>query len=154
MDALNRSPSQEKEGDQQPSELPIVCEKGSSQEASDYVPPLVSETTQLSLLLLIIAALSFATGSRNKTYVGDRALSTYLEGASRPRTRRSQVRLFRGSTCRTLSTPMGVVRVQAHRWPEARAEQSDLEQGWHTLEKRGGRSSASPRQAAVSTALL
>jgi hypothetical protein len=70
MDVPNSTPDQEK-GEQQPSELPIVCEKDNSQEASDHVSPLVSETTQLSLLLLTIAALSLATGSRNKTYLGD-----------------------------------------------------------------------------------
>ena len=128
MDAPNSTPDQEREGEQQPSALPIVCEKENSQESSDHAP-MVSKATQLRMLLLTITALSLATGSRNKTYLGDRALSTYFEGASRPRTRRSQVRLSSRSNCRTLSTPMGVVRVQTHRWPEARAEQSDLEGG-------------------------
>ena len=128
MDASNSSPDQEREGEQQLSALPIVCEKDNSQEASDHAP-MVSGTAQLPMLLLTIAALSLTTGSRNKTYLGDRTLSTYSEGASRPRTRRSQVRLSRSSTRRTLSTPMGVMRVQAHRWPEARAEQSYLKGG-------------------------
>ena len=127
MDAPNSSPDQEKEGEQQPSELPILSEKVISQETSDPVPPLVSETIQLHIFLLTIAVLALATGSRNKTYLGNRALSTYFEGTSRPRTRRSQVRLSSRSNCRTVSTPMGVVRVQTHRWPEPRAEQSDLE---------------------------
>ncbi|KAJ9482841.1 hypothetical protein VN97_g10578 [Penicillium thymicola] len=56
------------------------------------------------MILLTIAALTLATGSRNKTYLGDQALSTYFEGASRPPTQR-QVRLSRSSTCRTVSTP-------------------------------------------------
>ena len=43
MDAPNSTPDQEKEGEQQPSALPIVCEKDNSQEASDHVPPLVSK---------------------------------------------------------------------------------------------------------------
>ncbi|CAG8125826.1 unnamed protein product [Penicillium nalgiovense] len=38
MDAPNSSPHQEKEGDQQPSELPIRDEKDKSQENSDHVP--------------------------------------------------------------------------------------------------------------------
>ncbi|CAG7935628.1 unnamed protein product, partial [Penicillium olsonii] len=38
MDAPNSSPHQEKEGDQQPSELPILDEKDKSQENSDHVP--------------------------------------------------------------------------------------------------------------------
>ena len=115
MDAPGISPDQdqEKEEEQQPSELPILGEKDKSQESSDYVP-LASETTRLQTILLTIAALPFAAGSRNKTRPGDRAISTDLEGSSRPRARRSQVRLSSSSTCRTLSTPMGVVRVQAH----------------------------------------
>ena len=129
MDAPNSTPDQEKKGEQQPTALPIVSEKENSQEASDHVPPLVSKAAQLPMLLLTVAALSLATGSRNKTYLGDRALSTYFEGASRPRTRRSQVRLSSRSNCRTLSTPMGIVRVQTHRWSEPRAEQSDIEGG-------------------------
>lgn len=51
----------------------------------------VSETIRLQVLLLIIAALPFATG-----------ISTDLEGSSRPRARRSQVRLSSSSTCWTL----------------------------------------------------
>jgi hypothetical protein len=78
MDASNSSLHQEKEGDQQSSELPILDEKDNSQENSDHVP-LVSETIQLQTLLLTVAALHFATGSRNKTHPGDRALSTYLK---------------------------------------------------------------------------
>lgn len=114
MDGQNSSTDQEIEGDQQPSVLPILSEKDKSQESSDHVPS-VSETIPLQMLLLTIAALPFATRSSYKTHPGDRALSTHLEGASRPRTRRSQVRLSRSSTCRTLSTPMGVMRVQTHR---------------------------------------
>ena len=38
MDAPNSTPDQEKEGEQQPSALPIVSEKDNSQEASDHVP--------------------------------------------------------------------------------------------------------------------
>ena len=91
---------------------------------------MVSGTTQLPMLLLTITALS--PQEQKQTYLGDRAFSTYFKSASRPRTRRSQIRLSRGSTCRALSTPMGVVRVQTHRWLEARAEQSYLEGGWHT----------------------
>ena len=123
-------------------------------EPSDHVPPLVSDTIWLQMLWLTIVDLPFATRRRNKTYLGDRAVSTHLEGASRPRTRRSQVCLSSSSTCWTVSTAMGVVCVQAYRWPEARAEQSELEGGWYTPEKREGRTSASPRQAASSTALF
>ncbi|OGE46554.1 hypothetical protein PENARI_c193G07384, partial [Penicillium arizonense] len=36
MDAPNSTPDQEKEGEQQPSALPIVSEKDNSQEASDH----------------------------------------------------------------------------------------------------------------------
>ncbi|KAK9847941.1 hypothetical protein MYU51_017423 [Penicillium brevicompactum] len=90
---------------------------------------------RLQTLLLTIAALPFAAGSRNKTHPGDRAISTDLEGSSRPRARRSQVRLSSSSTCRTLSTPMGVVRVQAHGWPEARAGQPALKQASTHLRK-------------------
>ena len=43
------------------SELPILCEKDNSQEASDHAPPMVSGTAQLPMLLLTIAAFSFAT---------------------------------------------------------------------------------------------
>jgi hypothetical protein len=84
MDAPNSSPYEGKEGDRQPSELPIRDEKNKSQENSDHVP-LVSGTIRLQTLLLIIAALPFAAGSRNKTQPGDRAISTDLEGSSRPR---------------------------------------------------------------------
>jgi hypothetical protein len=49
---------------------------------------------------------------------------------------------------------MGVVRVQAHSWTEARAEQPDLEGGWCVLEKREGRSPALPQEEASSTALF
>jgi hypothetical protein len=83
MDALNSAPHQEKEGDQPPRELPILGEKAKSQEISDHVP-LVSEMIRLQKLLLTIAVPPFAAGSRYKTHPGDRALSTYSEGASRP----------------------------------------------------------------------
>jgi hypothetical protein len=81
MDAPNSSAYEEKEGDQQPSELPILGEKDESQESSDHVL-LVSETIRLQTLFLTIAALPFAAGSSHKTHPGDRALSTYFEGAS------------------------------------------------------------------------
>ncbi|OGE46835.1 hypothetical protein PENARI_c102G12309 [Penicillium arizonense] len=45
MDAPNSTPDQEK-GEQQPSALPIVCEKDNSQEASDHVPPQLSLSPQ------------------------------------------------------------------------------------------------------------
>ncbi|OGE47242.1 hypothetical protein PENARI_c053G08741 [Penicillium arizonense] len=38
MDATNSMPDQEKEGEQESSELPVVCEKDNSQEASDHAP--------------------------------------------------------------------------------------------------------------------
>ena len=38
MDAPNGVPDQGTEGEQQPSALPIVCEKDNSQEASDHAP--------------------------------------------------------------------------------------------------------------------
>jgi hypothetical protein len=136
MDAPNSSTDQEIEGDQYPSELPIFSEKDKSHETSDRVLTLVRETIRLQIFLLTIQVLPFAAGSKNKTYLGDRAISTHLEGAIQPRTRKSQVRLYSSSTCWTLSTPMGVMLVQAHRWPEARAERSDLEGGWYAPEKR------------------
>jgi hypothetical protein len=74
MDAPNSSTDQKIEGDQQPRELPTLSEKDKSQETSDHVPPLASETIRLQILLLTIAVPPFATGSRNKTYLGDRAL--------------------------------------------------------------------------------
>ena len=73
MDAPNSLPHQEKEGDQYPSELPILNKKDKSQENSDYIP-LVSETIRLQTLFLTITAFPFAAGSRNKTYPGDRAI--------------------------------------------------------------------------------
>ena len=36
MAAANSMPDQEKQGEQQPGELPIVCENSNSQEASDH----------------------------------------------------------------------------------------------------------------------
>jgi hypothetical protein len=51
MDASNSSPDQEREGEQQPSELPFLCEKDNSQEASGHAP-MVSGTAQLPILLL------------------------------------------------------------------------------------------------------
>ena len=83
MDAQISSKDQEIGGDQPPSELPTLSEKDKSQESSDHVP-LVSGTIRLQTLLLTIAALSFAAGSRNKTHPGDRAISTDLAGSSRP----------------------------------------------------------------------
>jgi hypothetical protein len=152
MDTQHSSTDQEI-GDQPPRDLPILGEKDKSQESSDHVP-LVSATIHLQVFLLTIAALPFSAGSRNKTHPDDRAPSTYSEGASRPRARRSQVRLSSSSSCWTLSTPMGVMRVQAHRWPEVRAGKPCLEGGWYAPETKEGRSSASPRQAAISAALF
>jgi hypothetical protein len=91
MDSPNSSPGQEKQGEQQPSELPILNDKDRNLEPSDHLPPLVSETIRLQMLWLTIVDLLFATRGRNKTYPGHRAVSAHLEGASRPRTRRSQV---------------------------------------------------------------
>ena len=96
MDVQNSSLDQEMGGDQPSSELPHLDEKDKSQESSDHVP-LVSGTIRLQTLLLTIAALSFAAGSRNKTHPGDWAISTYSKGASRPRARRCQVCLSRSS---------------------------------------------------------
>lgn len=62
MDAPYSTPDQEAEGEQQPSALPIVCEKDNSQETSDHAP-MVSGTARLRMLLLTIAALYLATGS-------------------------------------------------------------------------------------------
>jgi hypothetical protein len=86
MVSPNSSPDQEKQGEQQPNELPILNDKDNNVEPSDDVPPLVSETIRLQMLWLTIVDLPFATRRRNKTYLGDRAVSTHLEGASRPRT--------------------------------------------------------------------
>jgi hypothetical protein len=86
MDSPNSSPDQEKQGEQQPSELLILSDKDNNGEPSDHVPPLVSETLRLRILWLTIVDLDFTTRRRNKTYFGDRALSTHPEGASRPQT--------------------------------------------------------------------
>ena len=88
MDASNSSPDQVK-GEQRPCELPNLSNKDNNVEPSDHVPPLVSETIRLQMLWLALVDLPFATRRSNKTYFGDRAISTHLEGASRPRTRRS-----------------------------------------------------------------
>ena len=61
MDSPNSSPGQEKEGGQQPSELPVLSDKDNSLETHDHVPLLVSKTIRLHMLLLTIAALPFAT---------------------------------------------------------------------------------------------
>jgi hypothetical protein len=86
MDSPISSPDQEKQGEQQPNELPMLNDKDHNPESSDYVPPLVSETLRLRILWLTIVALPFATRRSNKTYFGDRAISAHLEGASRPQT--------------------------------------------------------------------
>ncbi|OQD78976.1 hypothetical protein PENANT_c068G09919 [Penicillium antarcticum] len=44
MDIPSNTPDQEKEGEQQPSELPIGCEEDNSQEASDHAPMQEAET--------------------------------------------------------------------------------------------------------------
>lgn len=85
MESPNSLPDQEKQ-EQQPSELPILSDKDHNLEFSDHVPPLVSETLRLQIFWLTIVDLDFATRRSNKTYFGDRAFSTHLEGASRPRT--------------------------------------------------------------------
>ncbi|CAP74129.1 hypothetical protein PCH_Pc37g00010, partial [Penicillium rubens Wisconsin 54-1255] len=85
MESPNSSPDQEKE-EQQPSELPMLSDKDNNVEPSDHVLPLVSENLRLQILWLTIVDLDFATRRSNKTYFGDRAFSTHLEGASRPRT--------------------------------------------------------------------
>jgi hypothetical protein len=68
MDVQRSLPDPEIEEDQQPSEMPNLGEKDNSQETSDHVPPLVSETIRLQIFWLTIAALPFAAGSRNKTH--------------------------------------------------------------------------------------
>ena len=154
MDSPNSSPDQEKQGEQQPNELPILNDKDHNLEPSDHVPPLVSETLRLRILWLTIVDLPFATRRRNKTYLSNRAVSTHLEGASRPRTRRSQVCISSSSTYWTVSTSIGVVYIQAHRCPKDWPEQWDLKGGWCVPKERERRSSASPREAASSTALF
>ncbi|KAI1829282.1 hypothetical protein DTO027I6_9850 [Penicillium roqueforti] len=42
MDSPNSSPDQEKQGEQQPNELPILNDKDNNVEPSDHVPPLTS----------------------------------------------------------------------------------------------------------------
>jgi hypothetical protein len=86
MDSANTSPDKEKEGEQQPCELPILSDRDDNLESSDHVPPLVNKTLWLRILWLTIVALPFATRRSSKTYLGDRAVSTHLAGASRPRT--------------------------------------------------------------------
>jgi hypothetical protein len=44
MDSQNNSPEQEKEGEQQPSELPILSDNDDSQVTSDNAPPFVCDT--------------------------------------------------------------------------------------------------------------
>lgn len=51
MDTPNSSLSQEKEGDQQISELPTLNDKGNSQEASDHVYLSVRDTSGLECYL-------------------------------------------------------------------------------------------------------
>ncbi|KAK4862981.1 hypothetical protein LT330_010692 [Penicillium expansum] len=46
MDSPNTSPDQEKEGEQQPSDTPILSDKDNSQEASDRCPPSLSPSQQ------------------------------------------------------------------------------------------------------------
>jgi hypothetical protein len=46
----NSSPDQEKQGEQQPNELPILNDKDHNLEPSDHVPPLVSETLRVHSL--------------------------------------------------------------------------------------------------------
>jgi hypothetical protein len=86
MESQNSSTGQKNEADQQPNELPISSERDKSQEISDHIP-LVSETIRLQIFWLIIAALPFAAGCRNKIHPGDRALSTDLECSSKARAR-------------------------------------------------------------------
>jgi hypothetical protein len=67
MDSPNSSPDQEKQGEQQPNELPIFNDKDHTLEPSDHVPPLVSETIRpASNALATIVDLPFATRRRNK----------------------------------------------------------------------------------------
>ncbi|KAI1828818.1 hypothetical protein DTO027I6_10282 [Penicillium roqueforti] len=56
MDSPNSSSDQEKQGEQQPNELPILNDKGNNVDPSDHVPPLVSETVRLRILRLTIVA--------------------------------------------------------------------------------------------------
>lgn len=98
-------------------------------------PPLVRKTAQFEILSLTILVLPFAPRG-NKGSPGNCSLPTRLGGASRSRARWSQVCRSSSSTCWTVPTPLGVTRVQAHRWRKARAEQSELEGGWHTSKKR------------------
>ncbi|KAI1828875.1 hypothetical protein DTO027I6_10204 [Penicillium roqueforti] len=44
MDSPNSPPDQEKEGEQQPSELPLLSDKDNSQDTSDNTPPLPSSS--------------------------------------------------------------------------------------------------------------
>jgi hypothetical protein len=67
----NSSTDQEFEGDQQASELPILSEEEKLPETSYHALPLVSETTWLQIVLLTIAVLPFAAGSRYETNLGD-----------------------------------------------------------------------------------
>jgi hypothetical protein len=83
MDPPNSSLDQEKQREQQSSELPILNDKDNTLESSDPVPSLVSETIRLQMLWLTAAALSLARGRKSKTYLGYRALSTHPECASR-----------------------------------------------------------------------
>jgi hypothetical protein len=83
MDSPKSLPGQEKQGEQQPSELPVLNDKDNNLESSDPVPSLVSETIRLQMPWLTTAALSLARGRKGKTYLGYRALSTHPEGASR-----------------------------------------------------------------------
>jgi hypothetical protein len=113
MDSPNSSPGQEKEGKQQPSELPILSGKDYSLETPDHVPPLVSETTtRLQMPLLVIAAVRFATRRRNNTLATEPFQPVVKVLADLERD--DPVCLSSSSTCWSLWTPMGFVRVQAH----------------------------------------
>ena len=151
MDSQNSSTGQENEGYQQPSELPILGEKDKSQASSDHVP-LVSKTIQLQIFLLTIAVFPFAAGSRNKTYLSDRALSTYLKVLAdlerdNPKFAFSAARLV--GLYRRLWESCVTKQIDGEK-----LEQKNLslkEAGTHEKGKRP--SSAAPRQAAFSTAL-
>jgi hypothetical protein len=132
-------------------ELLILRDKAVAQKTFDLVYPLVSRTVGGQIPLLTSTNIPLTAGSRNKTYINDRAPPTHLQGACRPRRRRFQVRLSRGSTCR-LSRHLLESRV-------SNIDGEKLKQNHHVLKeasiaplKTKKWASALPRQAAISAA--
>lgn len=104
---------------------------------------MASETIQLQMLLLTIAALPFATGSRKDILATEpfQPILKMLADLEReaPKFEIPEVRLV------GLYRRLWESCVSKHINGEERERQSDPEGDWHTPEKREGRPSASPR---------